>query len=66
MSIKSNANLFLEYSTNRREFQSIDILVMEYVEGLLDKASATTLFFHVGTGADPGFKSNSTPTNPNY
>ena len=40
----SQENLFLEYSTKRRDLQSVDILMRDNEVGHLDKALATTLF----------------------
>ena len=45
LSGNSQVNLFLEYSTKRWDFQSIDMLMEDKVVDHLDSASATTLFF---------------------
>ena len=38
----SQANLFLEYSTNKWDFQFVEISIKEQAPGLLDDASATS------------------------
>jgi hypothetical protein len=44
-SITSQEKKFLEYSTNRWDFQSAEIFASENISGFLERASVTEFFF---------------------